>query len=479
MEPDLDPHGPKDEHGNFLRKIVTLEITEPNGKREVRIKTDAIWGSTGLGEPGYGFKLQGSRAERVMQQTKDATFPKICTTLEGFQAFADRTREQVSPGDTIVIWGKGNSADTLIEYIGSLFQGDNPRVRDITKIYVICDGDLSARPRYSLISDLKPRNGRGNLIEQINARVTDVDFASAEGDPATRKIVVYGQDGRMIRNTNGEVIVGDAGIAATGFRSKLDALFEGYAEKITGKKGAVNREPLVLPTNENVPVAETLKGDPTVLILGTASSPEFDKVDKLAQLPQSAREALLRNGAENAVAIGFRAPDVQAAVNIWLNTQEVRVEGTSVKRERGVLMVDEPGGFSPGEAFSLQTMVGGKERIPNNVADAVRALSPLFIYNVGNMVELRTSEGKQFTGELTFTLTYDKARDELGLLYSEENGSPVSQQVVNAVRAACMDKDVQKYALVALKKKRRNPKLDVVLSFKNGFVDPRTTFIQE
>ena len=37
----------------------------------------------------------------------------------------------------------------------------------------------------------------------------------------------------------------------------------------------------------------------------------------------------------------------------------------------------------------------------------------------------------------------------------------------------------QKYAFIALKKKRRNPKLDLVLSFKNGFVEPKTTFVQD
>jgi hypothetical protein len=42
-----------------------------------------------------------------------------------------------------------------------------------------------------------------------------------------------------------------------------------------------------------------------------------------------------------------------------------------------------------------------------------------------------------------------------------------------------MDKDFQSYALVALKKKRRNPKLELVLSFKKGFVNPKETFIQD
>ena len=74
-------------------------------------------------------------------------------------------------------------------------------------------------------------------------------------------------------------------------------------------------------------VAETLKADPSVLILGVASNADYENVDKLAQLQSiESREALLRNGAENAVAIGFRAPDTQAAVNIWLGSRNVDIE---------------------------------------------------------------------------------------------------------------------------------------------------------
>jgi hypothetical protein len=51
--------------------------------------------------------------------------------------------------------------------------------------------------------------------------------------------------------------------------------------------------------------------------------------------------------------------------------------------------------------------------------------------------------------------------------------------LMEVVKSACMDDDFQKYALVALKKKRRNPKLDLVLAFKDGFVEPKNTFVQD
>jgi len=474
LEKNPDPHAKGD-------KLVTLEITDETGVRQVKIATDAIFGATGLGESGYGFKLEGSKAEKVIAKTKDMGFPKITRTLEAFNALAGRTESQVSPGETLVIWGRGNSADVLIEYIGNIFQGDNPRVRDITKVYIISEGDLSARPRYALINDLKPRNGRGNLIEQINARVTDADFASEEGEPSKRKLVFYGNDGQIIKDRSGNPIVADSAIAATGFRSKLDALFENYASDKSGEsEKGVLREPVTLPTNEEVSVAETLTGDPRVLILGTASKAEFESIDKLAQLPIEAREALLRNGAENAVAIGFRAPDTQAAVNIWLNSQDINIEKKSAGTTRENLVVSGKEDVEPGETFWLDRTIAARDiKIPNNIEDEIRLLSPLFAYNVGNSVELSNPDGKRFTGELDFTLTYNPENQMLGLTFNEGKNIPVSKQVIEAVKKACIDDDFQKYASVALKKKRRNPKLDLVLSFKNGFVDPKTTFVQD
>jgi len=474
LEKNPDPHAKGD-------KLVTLEITDETGVRQVKIATDAIFGATGLGESGYGFKLEGSKAEKVIAETKDMSFPKITRTLEAFNALAGRSNEQFTPGETLVIYGGGNSADTLIEYVGSLFQGDNSLVRDVTKLYLITENDLSNRPRYKLIEDLRGRNGRGNLIEQIRNKVGDIDFEASDVVPSKRKLLFYDRSNQPIKNAKGNIINADSAIAATGFRSKLDVLFENYASDKSGKsEKSVLREPVTLPTNEKVSVAETLKSDPRVLILGTASKAEFESVDKLAQLPVEAREALLRNGAENAVAIGFRAPDTQAAVNIWLNSQDINVEKKSAGITRESLVVSGKEDVKPGETFWLDRNIVAKDiKIPNNIEDGIRLLSPLFSYNVGNSVELSTPDGKRFTGELDFTLTYNPENEMLGLTFNEGKNIPVSKQVINAVKKACMDDDFQRYAFVALKRKRRNPKLDLVLSFKNGFVDPKTTFVQD
>jgi hypothetical protein len=471
IEKNTDPHTKGD-------KLVTLEIVEQTGKRTVKVGVDALFTATGLGEPGYGFNLEGSKAQKVIAETRDMGFPKITQTLEAFNALAGRSNEQISPGETLVIWGKGNSADTLIEYIGNLFNGENPRVRDVTKVYVVSDGDLSARPRYSLINDLRPRNGRGNLIEPINGKVVDVDFATSETDISKRKLIFFGKDGNPIKDSAGNEIIADSGIAATGFASKLDSLLEGYSDELSDGRLDKKREKVTLPTNEKIAVAETLTTDPGVLILGVASDADFENIDKLGQLPPEAREALLRNGAENAVAIGFRGPDTQAAVNIWLNSRDINIESGKAGLVRDVLDLNDGEYLEPGELAWLDTVVEPESiRIPNNIQDEVRLLSPLFSYNVGNSIEL-VSGDKKFTGELTFAMTYSLENKMLGLEFVK-GSVPVSRKILTAVKEACMDDDFQKYALFALKKKRREPRLDLVLSFKNGFVDPKKTFVQD
>ena len=77
--------------------------------------------------------MLGSRAERVLKETeKNKGFPKISTTLEAFKALSDRRKTKTSPGETLVIWGSGNSADTLIENIAMLVTADHGNADQMT-----------------------------------------------------------------------------------------------------------------------------------------------------------------------------------------------------------------------------------------------------------------------------------------------------------------------------------------------------------
>ena len=464
-------------------KLVTLQINKPGEEtKTITVAADALFVAAGLGEPTYGFRLEGTNAERIIESTKGQKgFPKISTTLEAFKALASRTEEQESPGETIVLWGKGNSADTLIEFIGNTFQGDNPKVRNVTKIYVVAEGDLSSRPRYAAIADLKPRNGKGNLIEFVKARVQDVTFESLseQENVMDRKVKLVNEKGQFITDGSGKEIIADSAIAATGFKSQLDSVLESYLESgqsFKNKTGDTSpTELLKLPTNENVSVAETLKSDPTIMFLGTASNPDFKNEEKLLQLPEDARKALQRNGAENAVAIGFRAPDTQAAVNIWLNTKEITLNSVETNKRSEVAL---DGDFKNGDSTWIPIKVTQDFKIPDNVTNENLIMTPLFSYSVGNSIEVKNSEGKGFTGELNFEVDYDPSSWQIELVFNGGSSESISDDIKEAVKSACSDYDFQRYAINALQKKRRNRKIDIALAFTNGKLNPQNTFVQ-
>ena len=474
--PNPDPNA----KGN---KLVTLEI-EQEGKetRTVTIATDALFVPAGLGEKTYGFDLKGKNAERVIELTKDKKgFPKISTTLEAFTALTSRTGPKESLGETLVIYGSGNSTDTLLELIGNTFSSGNPRLKDVKKIYVVAEGELSKRPRYLNIEDLQPRNGRPNLIEFVKARVGDITFDSLSDtvDVMDRRLKLVGRNGDFIVDETGKQIVADSVIAATGFRPGLDDIFKSYLDQGQSFKQKTGdqspTEPVRLPTNPDVTVAETLKKDPTILFLGTASNADFNE-EKLLQLPVDARAALLRNDVENAVAIGFRAPDTQAAVNLWLNTKDINLEDIpKVERQK----VPLAGPFLEGGIVYLPISVDRSElEIPDNISNENLILSPLFSYSVGNEIEVQDKNGKGFNGHLDFELDYDPNSWEIQLVFKGGSSDRISNQIIDSVMKACADKDFQRYAINALQKKRRNRMIDIVLTFSSGKLNPQETFVQ-
>src|SRR5262249_987809 len=99
-------------------------------------------------------------------------------------------------------------------------------------------------------------------------------------------------------------------------------------------------------------------------------------------------------------------------------------------------------------------------------------------------IELDRLNGDRFEGHIDFSMIFEPDTERLGLTFEKavdkkEGEMALSADVIVAIEDACNDPDFQKYALVALKKKRRNPKLDLVLNFKNGFVDPKESYVQD
>ena len=461
-------------------KIVTLEKINENGEKEIKkIYTDAIINSSGLGEPFYGFKIEGSQAEKIIQKTEDLDgFPKFSDTLTAFRALADRRNESMKPPRVIVMSGSGNSTDVLIEYLAELFASGNPQVRNVEKIYVIATGGLSQRPRYAKINDVKARNGKDNLIEFVQARIGDVGFKNSKTkDPFKEQVQLYDEKGQLIKNNDGEVILADAFIANTGFKPKFDEIYKSYLEKDESLINKSTNRPvdaITLPTNKGVSVADQLKKDPNILFIGTASNPSFNSVEKLSQLPVDAREALLRNGAENAVAIGFRAPDSQAAARIFIDKRDIELAKVDkeVKKEVWKMKSDT----SKVKSWEVPLTIDPERlRIADNVYSEDDMLSSLVVYNLQN-IEMLDQAGEPLYGEYKFEVIKGSDNNSLKIDYMEND--KVNQTLVDMITMMLKNKYIQNYTISGFSKKRIDQKLRLVLKFRNGKIDPRGTAVQ-
>jgi hypothetical protein len=446
--------------------ILTLKKTFPDGTSETkRIYTDAFLGTTGLGGPSYGFKLEGSRAKRIIDQpTKPANFPKLSTTLGAFRALADETITKLKViGDTIVIYGNGNSTDTLLENIGNLFSQSNPIVRNITKIYVIAEGDFSARPRYLRILDLQSRGGRGNLVEVIKGRVADIDFATN----GSEKLVFLNSNGQPYTNGGAKPILADHGISAAGFKSTIKSILAGVSPEFAQDQF----EPIPLPTNNKVYIGERLKSDPNTIILGTGSSPFFNN-DKKMQLPTSASNALARVGGENAVAIGFRVPETQAGIRIWVSEREFTFSPAPEPLSNAVNFY-----FTAGSGVECIDVVLNSNKLPslseavsNNLRFATAQLGALLKEQNFTFIE----GTKRATRKLGFEISLSKDGSSLTIASNEEK---ISVECANAIKSTFMDPFLQAYTLKALQAKRSQKGLVMSIKISNGSISLNDTFI--
>ena len=473
-------------------KTVTLRITGYAGEpREVRIQTDSLVVSSGLGKPTYGFELEGSSAQGVLDAQEDSSdktaFPKLSDTLTAFRALASRDEEPKVLGDTLIIYGSGNSTDTLVEYIGGIFeQAENPAVKNVKKIYVVTTGkQFSERERYAMNADLAPKSGRANLVEFVTVdRVADVDFVEATD---REKVTILDGQRRPITDKTGKPVSADSVIAATGFVPQLDEIFAAYLEegetlspkasKVEGSK----REALVLPTNPDVAVADTVSSDPSIIFIGTASRPAFNAA-KFEQLPPESREALIRNGAENAVAIGFRRPDDQAAMRLFIPELQAEL-GEAVGElttNQSSVMIPLTGTVAAGTKTVIKPPdIAVLSRTRKDVPADSPVLTPLFLFGLGRVRSVEPERGsKKFTFELVpgedglFNLTF------LGSADSEEDEMQISGELLGKVTRAFDTPKFWSYLLNAPRVRRQDAGFRVTLGFRNGTLDLKNTSVE-
>jgi hypothetical protein len=487
------------QHNTLSEKQGLYKITLDTTKGLMNIYVDGFNISSGLGTPYYGFKLEKTNLNRILEMQRAKVIEqKVFHTLDAFKVLASRTSEIDVSLKTVIIYGDGNSAETLIENLGNLFKDSTSQVKTIEKIIVISkSGEFSQRPRYLRIKDLQPRNGEGNLLEIIKGRIGDITLSN-------NQISVLDDKGNEIVDSSGKVIKGDIIIAATGFRNNLsNILTDEKGVRIYNDEEGLKSEldTVTLPTNRRIEIAQTIPGFVNSLITGTASNSFFENKEKLNQLPKLSRDALLRNGAENAVAIGFRGPDTQAAIRIFLSESEIISTLKSKKRtEKTIIQTQAPRTMY--QRTTGDILVNFESSIPNNVTNYNLAMTAIlntllaefnskFKYNTDlftfNTLERKLKRNKSYANReivQSFELRLDQ---ELNLFFQptdttlkDRTGSPLFILELEELLALCIqNKYFQKYAIAELKRKRsRSKQLKIQISLKDGNIDYSNTFVE-
>ena len=421
----------------------------------------------GLGEPSYGFRLEGSGAIDILrsENTGPDGFPLLTDTIDAFAKLSDPEGEPTAPKGVIVVYGKGNSTDVLIEYLGRQFESGNPALNGITKLIVVADGELNRRPRYAQINDLKARNGQPNFLEFVSARVGDV-ARQADGT-----LQLSGTDSRPLTagvNGSRRVIKANHVISAAGFQPELDEVFLPLlspGESINTRRGLGR---LALPSNPGFSIADQLQADPATLILGTASRADFQNPSKLGQLPRQSREALLRNDVGNAVAIGFRTPDTRAAIRLSF-TNYRPIQPSQLKARTAPLVADIRSVIGQG-VIGRVSRSSQLARTRRTVDADSTTLSALFLEAMPKVV-LGTGEqalpanDSRATTQYKLRVSYDTSVRQF--VFSSPD-SAIPRTVFEAASNAVADPYFQAYALKALRGRRTDRGLEVALAFNRG-----------
>lgn len=543
----------EDSIGGKGNKIATIRITDADGtQRVIDIRTDAIITASGGGEAFYGFPLEGTRAERIVDDSKqqEEAVPNVCTSLEAFKAFVSRyeTDHLSGLGKQLVIYGKGNSLDTLLEYIIATFSGENSRsIKEIVeKIVVIAPGApkdardylFNKRTRYARVAEEIDRAGLEKLITFVDARVGDYDYIDDSVPVAERKMAIYDETGRRITLPNGQPIEADNIIAATGFKKDGDAIFE--RDYKAGSDGLF--EPLVLPTNKDIPVAEVLAADPTIMRVGVSGKTSLSKEEllEIAKRSPEAAKALTRVGAVNFVAIGVQGRRTEAATNILL--QKILNNLVISDRQRAKLLL-RGGRFSMRDV-GFQPKIGIVKNeaefsfnpgpvqcraidgvLPNNLTaeESIRVAATSFIaesmsdteYYLSKNTELDVldsiaPQGKKMNGQLTFRVTLTSADADRAISddpqdvrnlqfnfskaqyrqrrfgpkqaqgkYEDEVNITLLGPLGTKVTEALQDKYVQATLVKLMKNaKRRPPAIDITLGVRAGKISYPHTFLE-
>ncbi len=311
---------------------------------------------------------------------------------------------------------------------------------------------------------MKARNSKANFLELIPVRVNDVRMADD-------RLELIDESGAPIQvGNNGEMttLKVDHVIAATGFRPMLDEVFAPLlsdGESLDRRTGLTKE---TLPTNPGFGIANSLINDPDVLIVGTGSDADFKNTFKLAQLPGDARNALNRNGVENAVAIGFRTPDTRAATRIKFANKELGASELRIDRSPMLADIDsvieEP--VAEVKLVPAQTLPQVRRDVDANsstlTALFLDALPDTRLGAGGMLLDPSSPEASQ---SYDIRIQFDSASG----VFRITSGMPLPKGVLMSVEKAVDDPYFQAYGLKALQGRRNNQRgLEVSLAFSRG-----------
>lgn len=452
-------------------KRVTLSYIEPATGQFVRktVRTDIIGLGGGLGNESYGFELEGSDAEKIINsETPEGAFPPISLGLEAFQIMSNPVNERpISPSGTVVVYGGGNTTDVLIEYLGRQFESGNPNLNRISKVIVISDKPASERPRYAQINDLRRRNGQPNFIEVVSGRVGDIRF---DDD----KLVIPDPSGNLIESPNEDGVLSpiraDHVVSGAGYRPNFDAVFAAFlnpGESIDRRTGLAT---IKLPNNPNFTIANELRSDPDIFTYGTISQDDFKNPNKLETLPRLPVEALLRNGVENAVAIGFRTPDTRAAVRIKLQNRTDLAPSqlhTADQADRKLVSVESNVEYAP-SGITIRTPQTELPLTRKDVSADTETLTALFLQTMQEVQIAEDIDSKRTTTTRNYTLKVNMQTADSGEVVTLLTSSDMPLALLNEAKRSIENPYFLSYATKAMRERRRPNGLNIELTFKNG-----------
>lgn len=121
-------------------------------------------------------------------------------------------------------------------------------------------------------------------------------------------------------------------------------------------------------------------------------------------------------------------------------------------------------------------------RIPNNLSNETLLLSPLLSYELKNNGLIKSNDGEAYSGELKFSIAFgDSTRPTLLLKYEmngESSPAGVSEELRDELLRICEQPDFQRYVISALRKKRRDAKIDLFIRYRDGRINEQGTFVQ-